>query len=209
MRMYTSVMLVALAGSGAVPSAPAEAPSWQADYSAARREGRRAGKPLAVFVARGAEGWGKVSTTGKLSPAARRLLAERYVCVYVDSAAARGRRLAEAFELTNGTGLVLSSRDGQDQAFRHEGRLSAAELERCLRSYSGRRAVARTENLQTQEVRTSFYYAPSRSKTRSAPAAPASTPVYGSFGGYGGGFGGYGGYGGFGGGFGGGRSGGC
>src|SRR5207302_6334215 len=63
-------------------------------------------------------------------------------------------------------GLVLSDRRGDNQAFRHEGTLADADLERQLRKYSDPdRVVRRTES---GAVATTSYYA--------APAAPA--PVY-------------------------------
>lgn len=189
--MYTSVILLALAGGGGAAPA-AQAPSWQVDYPAARQQGRREGKVLAVFIDRGPTGWARVSTTGKLSPAARRLLADRYVCVYVDANQPAGRKLADAFGMKDGTGLVLSTRGGQDQAFRHEGRISPGDLERCLGKYAGRRVITRTETLQTQQTSSSYY--PPATPTVAAPAAPVSVPSYGSFGGgFGGGFGGFGG----------------
>src|SRR5207245_3968506 len=72
--------------------------------------GRREGKALAVFIARGPSGWGKVALGGKLPPAALRLLAERYVCVYVDADQPAGRRLAGAFGMKDGPGLRSEER---------------------------------------------------------------------------------------------------
>jgi hypothetical protein len=190
--MIQSIVLVALLGLDAAPGAQAgQAPAWQDDYGAARQAGRREKKPLAVFIGSGAEGWEKVSEEGKLTPGVQGLLARDYVCVYVDAGSDYGKRVAEAFGMTRG--LVLSSRDGESQAFRHGGRLSASDLEAALRRHATESVAARTG---AGQPRVSYSYDPAA--TRPAPAAyPAHF----------GGFGGYGGFGGFsGGGFGGGGS---
>ena len=61
--MYTSLVLVALAGASAPVSAGAQDPTWQEDYTTARTLGRQARKPLAVFVGAGPKGWDKLSET--------------------------------------------------------------------------------------------------------------------------------------------------
>jgi hypothetical protein len=179
--MYTSVVLVALAGAVAEPALASESPTWRTDYTAAAREGERTHKPLAVFIGHGAKGWEQVSKDGRLSPEARKLLEANYVCVYLDTHQKEGRRTAALFELGSNPGLVLSDHSGENQAFRHPGTLSDGDLETTLKKYADpERVVRRTDTLAGQEVR-SFYY------------APATVPVYQGFGGYGG----YGGFGGF------------
>jgi hypothetical protein len=193
--MYTSIVLGACLLGGVAPERAPEPVSWRSDYTAACREARREQKPLAIFVGSGQQGWQKVSQDGQLSPEARQLLADKYVCVYADTTKDAGRGLAEGLELGNGPGLVLSDRAVEHQAFWHEGKLSPSDLEARLRKYASPDYTARsTETLATQQVR--YYY---------APAQPAAPPVVPYSGGFGGGFGG--GYGGFGGGFGGGRGG--
>jgi hypothetical protein len=180
--MYTSLVLGACLLPGAVPEASARPLSWQRDYSAACRLGKREQKPLAIFVGSGPEGWQKVSQNGHLSPEARQLLSGNYVCLYVDTDKPAGQRLAESLEVSDGPGLVLSDRTADVQAFHHAGKISAADLEGKLRKYADpEQAVRRTETLAPQEVR--YYYPPAR------PVAPAGAP-FGGFGGFGGGFGG-------------------
>lgn len=148
--MHTSLLLVALMGPGAAPTA-SEAPSWQTSYSAALAEGREQGKPVAVFVGRGPAGWQKVGADG-LSAEARKALAANYVCVYVDATQPKGQKLATAFEIGTGTGLVLSTKDGENQAFSHDGSMSNAELERSLNRHATGAAVSRTEHLASTRV---------------------------------------------------------
>jgi hypothetical protein len=182
--MYTSLVLGACLLGGLAPEMAPSSLSWQSDYAAACRLGKRERKPLAVFVGSGPDGWHKVSQDGQLSPEARKLLAAHYVCVYADTQKDAGRRLADSLEVTDGPGVVLSDRSLDAQAFRHEGKLATADLESRLRKYAGpEQTVQRTETLATQEVR--YYYAPPQ------PVAPPVMP-YGGFGGPGG-FGGFGG----------------
>src|SRR5262245_38336262 len=101
--MHTSLVVLALLGAGSAPKAP----TWQESYGAAMREGKRLGKPVAVFVGRGKSGWLQVCRTGSLSATAVKRLQDRYVCVFVDANTTDGAALARAFRLTRG--LILST----------------------------------------------------------------------------------------------------
>src|SRR5262245_13129213 len=74
-------------------------PTWLNDYGAARERVSVVHKPMAVFVGSGQEGWGKVLKDGALDPALKRLLADKYVCLYVDTETATGRAIATSFEV--------------------------------------------------------------------------------------------------------------
>ncbi len=174
--MYTSLVLALVMGPGAAPRASAvDALTWQNDYVAARKRGRQENKALAVFVGSGQRGWEEVCLESKLSPGVRKLLADHYVCVYVDADEARGKRLADDFDIAQG--LVVSTRNGESQAFRQKGRLSDKDLEFTLRRFANGYRNNRTETLQ--ELQQVGY---------STPARPAATPapVIQSFGGFGG-----------------------
>jgi hypothetical protein len=134
--MYTSVVLVALS-SYLVPGAfIPERPAWQDDYGLAVREGRAKNKPLALVVGSGPAGWEKLSRNGTLGKTAKSLLNTSYVCLYIDISKPAGRELAEALEITEPVGLVLSDHAGRKQAFWHAGELKPAELERYLSKYA-------------------------------------------------------------------------
>jgi len=133
--MYTSVALVALSSLVQGAFIP-ERPSWQNDYGLAAREGRSKNKPLALVVGSGPAGWEKLSKNGGLGKTVKALLDSSYVCIYVDLSKPAGRELAEALEITESVGLVLSDHAGTKQAFWHEGELKPAELERYLRKYA-------------------------------------------------------------------------
>lgn len=153
--MYTSILLVAMAGTPAPSAAPA--PDWKPDYATALREGKQAHKPLAVFVGRGADGWGQVSETTRLGADVRGLLGEHYVCVYVDRDTRDGQKLATDLDLpAEGPGLVISDHTGELQAFRHGGKLSPDDITRYLRTYTDpNRVVTRTDTHGNDRV--SFY----------------------------------------------------
>lgn len=146
--MHTSLLLVALMGPGAAPETKvSEALSWQASYQTARNAGRSAKKPLAVFVGSGSKGWEKVTEEGGLTRRARQLLSEQYVCVYADVATTEGKNLAKALDITSGSGLIISTRNGEDQAFAHDGKLTRGELEESLQKFTGVTDIRRTESL--------------------------------------------------------------
>jgi hypothetical protein len=86
---------------------------------------------LAVVFGSGQEGWAKMVRTED----SRLLLAEQYVCVYVDTATDAGKTLAQKFGITNPMGVVLSDRSGDVQAYWHEGDLADASLTRSLRKF--------------------------------------------------------------------------
>ncbi len=175
--MYTSVMLVALAGLSAAPEASQV--SWEASYTAASKKGSQTNKPLAVFVGSGAQGWKGVTSEKKLSAAAVALLREGYVCVYVDATTPAGEKLASAFELNGTGGLVLSTRNGKSQAFSHVGEMTTADLESTLKKYADPTlVVAVTEGLGTQSVRYSYVPGTTTGATSTVPGSYLPGPTY-------------------------------
>jgi hypothetical protein len=161
--MYTSILMLALS---VTPSADPTAPSWYTDYGTASRQSAAAKKPLAVILGTGESGWEKLDREGRLTTEAKGLLSDKYVCVYVNTETPSGQRLAKAFEMPNGRGIVISDRTGDVQAFRHQGDLNNRDLVRYLERYSDPdRAVRTTESSTAQR---SSYYAP--------PAAPVVAP---------------------------------
>jgi hypothetical protein len=134
--MSTSILWLAL-----VAVAPAEGPTWLTDYGQAQRQGRTDGKPLAVFLAPEKEGWQKLVTDGSIGPEAMKRLSDDFVCVHIDTSTESGKRWAREFNMPSGTGIVLSDRSGEFQAFRREGRLESGMLTSTLERFDGRTAV--------------------------------------------------------------------
>jgi hypothetical protein len=176
--MYASVTILALSGFfvGAVPVSPA----WQADYDLARKLGRESHKPLAVFIASGKSGWNNLSKEGKLGKETSFVLAAEYVCVYLDTNQKAAKRLATAFEVPDGAGLILSDRTGAVQAFRHEGELADQELLRQLKRYADPERIVRTT--EGNSIERLSYYAPEDSPAQYYDYVQPA-PYYRSFGG--------------------------
>jgi hypothetical protein len=132
--MYTIMAVVALT-TGISTAKLSPAPTWLNDYQIAQRRVTEAGKPMAVFVGSGQEGWGKVVRDGAIDPAVTKLLAEKYVCLYVDTETTSGRALAGMFQVAN-RALIISDRTGGSQAYSLSGTLTRAELVQTLEKYA-------------------------------------------------------------------------
>jgi hypothetical protein len=139
--MFTSAMVLALAG--LLEAAHSASPTWMTDYAAAKTHAQKEGKPLAICVGEGKSGWNKLSQNGKLSEEALKVLASEYTCVFVDTKEAAGKELAEALEVNEGLGLVISDRTGELQAFRHEGDLEDGKLLVYLQQFADPDLVVR------------------------------------------------------------------
>lgn len=113
----------------------APAPTWLQNYGTARAEARAAERPVLVILAAGENGYQKIAREGTISPAASSLLADRFVCVHVDSKSEEGQKLAKAFGLSKDLGIIISDKSGKYQAFFHEGNLSNVNLVRYLQRY--------------------------------------------------------------------------
>jgi hypothetical protein len=180
--MYTSIVLCALAGSlSAIP--PANKVDWQSEYKAAKLKVVESGKPMAVFIGSGKDGWTKVLRDGQLSEGNRKNLTSEFVALYVDTDTAEGRTIASAFEIA-GRGLVISDRKGQAQAFSHSGDMTDAELAKTLAKFAEAKRLAGTTEyldrpgegyIQKVQPETIVRIA---SAPEVAVSYPASAPVY-------------------------------
>jgi hypothetical protein len=157
--MYTSILVFALTGSVAADAASL---TWQNDYVMARSQVQREGKPLAVFIGLGESGWEKVGKDNALSNEVKRVLANKYTCVYVDSKTDEGKRLAKDFEMPGGLGLVISDKTGDLQVFHHQGTLSNEALATYLVRYADPNRVVQTTDSHSSS-RTSYYSGPNGS----------------------------------------------
>jgi hypothetical protein len=136
--MYTALVFAALTV-GTLSSSP----SWLDDYKAAQAQVSNAHKPMAVFVGSGKAGWEGAVRDG-FDPAISKLLAEKFVCLYVDASTIQGQKLASAFQVGN-RGVVLSDRTGLTQAYSATGTISRTELNRALVVYSDVEVAQKTD----------------------------------------------------------------
>lgn len=156
--MNTMIGLVAMLASVASSNIQ-QTPTWSDGYSSAKDTVVSAHKPMAVFFGKGTNNWDKVVKDGSFDPAINQLLANKYVCVYVDVTTYDGYQLAKSFEVA-GKGLVISDASGKKQAFNLSGELTKAELKEKLEVYAKAETVKATETVvRSTEVMT-------------APAAP-------------------------------------
>jgi hypothetical protein len=146
--MYTAIALVALTV-GVTSGKVAPNPAWLGDYKAAQIRVIETGKPMAVFVASGKDGWNSVARDGITGPALARLLSEKFVCGYADTNTSAGRSLATALD-NSGSGLVISDRSRNYQAYSRTGILNRDELIKALEAYADAKEVTRTETVGTE-----------------------------------------------------------
>jgi hypothetical protein len=148
--------------------------SFRTDYVDARQQGREMARPLAVFIGSGPEGWNAVAKDGRLGRDVTQLLSDKYVCVYINREEESGRKLAAQFEVPDGSGLVISDRKGDLQAFRHQGTLANDALAQKLERFAEpARSVDQTETIAGPRIshygaastvpQQKFYYAPMQS----------------------------------------------
>jgi hypothetical protein len=137
--MFSTSLAAAVAGLMAVGTLP----DWQTDYRKALAQAATEQKPVAVFIARGTDGYAKLVNEGTIGSDAVGVLKQNYVALYVNTATASGKDLAKSFGMTEG--LVISDRTGGVQALRHLGTVSQADLTGYLKRYSGTVAVVTTE----------------------------------------------------------------
>lgn len=170
--MHTSLFVFALA-LGAIPlPRPSPELTWWRDYSVAQERGIKEQKPLAVFVGAGQGGYHELAKEGPLNDTVKRILAEKYVCVYVDTKSRSQESLAKALEVTQGKGLILSDRSGNIQAFHHDGQISEAELAKQLEHFSAP-AVEIRATLSNANQNVSYYPAGSFSARPTTSYVPA------------------------------------
>jgi hypothetical protein len=136
----TTAVIAGLFASGSI----AGLPEWTESYGKAVALAGEKRKPVAVFLAPGEL---VKLTNGKGLPAdTLKSLQSNYIAVQIDTTTADGKKLSDAFGLTQG--VVLSDRSGKQMALKHEGQLTPEQLGEYLTKY------ANTERVETTEYRT-------------------------------------------------------
>jgi hypothetical protein len=147
--MFTYMAVVALSASITTANL-SQNPQWL-EYGQAQQRVAVLKKPMAVFVGTGKEGWGSVVRDGAIDPAVKKLLAEKFVCVYVNTETPAGKALADTFEVA-AHGLIISDRAGDRQAYSLSGTLTKAELAQTLEKYSDSKRDVRSTETVVREV---------------------------------------------------------
>jgi hypothetical protein len=165
--MNTSILTVVL--TGALLAGQNGNQTWQNDYSKAQQQASAQRKPLAVVFGSGPDGWTKVVREAP-NAEVKKLLTEKYVCVYIDTASPAGQKLAQQFDITTGIGLVISDHSGTSQAFWHQGDVTNESMASYLKKYADPSiSIQRTETANS--LRTSYYPALNNSQGFSRSSA--------------------------------------
>src|SRR5262245_7725390 len=106
--MTPSFALLTMAGFLATANIPVN-PSWESNYSAARKHAEAVHNPLAVVVGFGENGWQKLTDEGTMPADVRNTLCHNYICVYINSETEQGRKSALALGIKH-SGIVISDR---------------------------------------------------------------------------------------------------
>jgi hypothetical protein len=119
-------------------------PQWRQTYTQAQNMAASIQRPVVVFLLPGQGSMDKL-VSGGLSEQAKEVLASDYIPVMVDTSSPEGQRLARAFDIQGGQGLIISDRSGAYQAFWAQGTLSNDELVRNLQRFATQTNVRMTE----------------------------------------------------------------
>ena len=151
--MYTSFLTLSLllAPVVAVP----DRPTWQSSYSVGLEIGQKAGKPVAVFVGSGLQGQAALVKEGQFSADALKVLAQKYVCVYLDRSQTANQHLVRDLGITQ-AGVVVSDRTGNYQAFHQDGVIALDVLTRQLNRFADPKLVVST-TVSNTTARVSYY----------------------------------------------------
>jgi hypothetical protein len=170
----TTAILAVIALSGPLASAAKPEFRAQTDYGQAMKVATGEKKPMAVLIGKG-DVFAKMMADPKLTAEAKKLLAEKYVCLTIDVSTDAGKTLAGQFQMSDG-GLVISSAGGSHQALRHSGTVSAMELSQYAPTYAGVSGLPSTTVTAGFPASTSSYVAPSFVPATYAPSsfAPSS-----------------------------------
>jgi hypothetical protein len=166
--MYVSVFLLALAHS---VSSVSPLPAWQSDYAKSIQIAKESRKPVAVVIGSGQDGWKNISSSGALSKDVCKLLADSYVCTYVDATDPRNQKLVKDFDAKQFPTLVVSDRGGALQLHRQVGPHDAGQLQSTLQRLASNEVQAGTVVQQS-------YYQPSGQQPSYQPA-PYYQPTWG------------------------------
>jgi hypothetical protein len=174
--MHTSVSLLITTMVIGQATAPPSTPVWQKSYSEARELTQASKKPMAIFIAPGPAGAKQAITEGALTDTLQKVLATKYVCVYLDTNNSTHQSLIEALRIRGGFGVVVSDHTGGLMAFHHDGKISQANLQSHLDYFADSAVQVKTTISNTTNTARPSYYGPVNGVAPAnyvAPAAPA------------------------------------
>lgn len=145
----TATVVAGLLASGSVVGLP----EWTDSYVKAMAQAGEKNRRVAVFLSAGDM---KTLTNGKpLSTDALKSLKSDYIAVRVDTTTEDGKKVAEAFGMTQG--VVISDRAGKQMALKHEGQLSPEQAAEYLTKFASVEAISTTEYRSSVQVQQPVY----------------------------------------------------
>jgi hypothetical protein len=154
--MIFSSTLAVLTLSGMLGANLSTQPDWQTDYRKAMALAVKEHKPLAVFIVKG-----ESKKLANLPADVSKALKANYIAVTINSSDAEGKKIAQAFELTEG--VVISDRTGEKQAYRIEGKTSTDDLPQTLVRLADPKHVTTTTEVhgEAAPITAASFFAPS------------------------------------------------
>lgn len=152
--MFTTSLSAAVIAGLFASGSLAGSPEWTESYGKAMAQVGEKRKPVAVFLSAG--DLTKLTNGKGMGADALKSLKSDYIAVRVDTTTEDGKKMAEAFGLTEG--VVLSDRSGKQMALKHEGQLSPEQLSEYLTKYASVETAQTTEHRSTAAV--TQYYQP-------------------------------------------------
>jgi hypothetical protein len=138
--MFTTSMTAAVVA-GLLASGSLGLPEWTDSYGKAMALAGEKRKPVAVFLTAGDL---NTLTSGKgLGEDALKSLKSDYIAVKVDTTTEDGKKVAQAFGISQG--VVLSDRTGKQMALKHEGPVTTEQVAGYLTKYATTETIATTE----------------------------------------------------------------
>ena len=160
--MYTSFLALSLVLAPLIP----DRPTWQSSYSVALEVSQKEKKPVAVFVGSGPQGQAALVKEGQFSADMLKILAQKYLCVYLDRSQSANQRLVGDLGITR-AGVVVSDRTGNYQAFHQDGVIAQDVLTRQLSRFADPKLVV-SSTVSNTATRVSYYGGPSGSSPATA-----------------------------------------
>lgn len=146
--MFTTSMTAAVIAGLFASGSLASQPDWTESYGRAMAQAGEKQRPVAVFLSAG--DLTKLTNGKNLGTDALKSLKSNFIPVKVDTTTEEGKKLATAFNMTQG--VVISDRSGKLVALRHEGEVTPEQVSEYLAKFEKVETVVNTEHRSSVAV---------------------------------------------------------
>lgn len=161
--MFTASLTATLVAGLFSSVASAGLPEWTESYGKAIAQAGEKHKPVAVFLSPGEPN--KLTNGKGLGSDVLKSLKADYIPVRIDTTTEDGKKLADAFGVSQG--VILSDRTGKQVALKYEGTITSEQLTGYLTKYADQKEVVTTEVVSTTApVAQTQYYQPQYQQPR-------------------------------------------